>query len=284
MLSLIIATLGREHSVVRFMVDSVPPTAGREIEIVIVDQNRDEALSGLPPRAAGGAPITRVRSEKGLSRARNVGLAASRGEWVAFPDDDCWYFPETMECFERCLDGWGGMDLLAGQLVGETGSPCLHRRWPKAEHDLNEDNFVWSVVSATMFVKREAFRVLGGFDERMGVGAEFGACEEIDFVRRALSAGLRGRYFPSLRVGHPDLSVIRDLRALRRNYLHARGYGFYLRKHRDGPLRVSRAVVGPLAHAVRALLVMDGYEVRRQLGSFRGRVEGLFGLARQAVI
>ena len=35
--------------------------------------------------------IRHLRSERGLSRASNIGLRVARGDIIAIPDDDCWY-------------------------------------------------------------------------------------------------------------------------------------------------------------------------------------------------
>jgi hypothetical protein len=53
------------------------------------------------------------------------------------------------------------------------------------------------VALCNLFVRRDAFRALGGFDESLGyVG------EDTDFVRRAIDRGLRVLLAPAVRVRH----------------------------------------------------------------------------------
>src|SRR6202034_4489661 len=59
------------------------------------------------------------------------------------------------------------------------------------------------VSSNDMFLSGQAAAEVGRFDERFGLGARFGSSEDVDFVLRALFAGFRGWYDPSVLVYHP---------------------------------------------------------------------------------
>ncbi len=80
---------------------------GVEVEVVVVD---DASADGTATRSVAGGDarvrVVRHSTRQGVSAARNSGIAAARGEWVAFLDDD---------------DVWAP-DKLAGQLAVAAGS------------------------------------------------------------------------------------------------------------------------------------------------------------------
>lgn len=140
---------------------------------------------------------------------RNLAAQRARGDVLAFVDDDAEAEPAWLASGVRALEG---ADLAGGPDVGPADAPYLerisdlllatpvigsgvpaHERRPRggpvgSPHD---------VALCNLFVRREAFEALGGFDESLGyVG------EDTDFVRRALDRGLRVLLDPSVRVRH----------------------------------------------------------------------------------
>src|SRR5271166_2242893 len=89
MLSLIIATLGRVTELDRLLA-SLDRQTYKDFEVIVVDQNLDDRLLPLL-REHKRLSIHRLRSSAGLSRARNAGMRAAKGDIFCFPDDDCWY-------------------------------------------------------------------------------------------------------------------------------------------------------------------------------------------------
>src|SRR5271156_3083099 len=88
--SLVMCTYGRTDCIIR-LVCSLETQTSSDFELIIVDQNPPGALDAIIARASQKLQVRYVRSEPGLSRARNVGIKHHRGAIVAFPDDDCWY-------------------------------------------------------------------------------------------------------------------------------------------------------------------------------------------------
>lgn len=72
---------------------SVIAQSSQDFELIVVDDGSDEDLSeAVEPCRALGERFVYLRQEKaGTAAARNLGIAESRGEWIAFLDHgDCW--------------------------------------------------------------------------------------------------------------------------------------------------------------------------------------------------
>ena len=90
MISLITATYGRTEEVRTFIRFYPARQSYKDFEFILVDQNPHFILREMVAEYASRLTIQYIRSEaKGLSLNRNIGLDYSRGEIVAFPDDDC---------------------------------------------------------------------------------------------------------------------------------------------------------------------------------------------------
>src|SRR5215218_5096689 len=60
-----------------------------DLEVVVVDDSAtDETAIGIAGLNDERVRVIRHEQPQGLQRARNVGIAAARGDWVAFLDDD----------------------------------------------------------------------------------------------------------------------------------------------------------------------------------------------------
>src|SRR5205823_4423770 len=135
------------------------------------------------------AGVERLRSAPGLSRARNVALPHVDADIVAFPDDDCVYPGDLLE---RVAQRFAAEPRLDG-LTGRDDSPA---RWEEDAAMLTRDNLWNRAISFTIFVRSEVVARVGGFDERLGLPGS--SSEEIDYLVRALDAGARIEYDPSL--------------------------------------------------------------------------------------
>jgi len=208
-ISLIICTKDREESLQRCL-NSLEKlhTPSTPIEIVIVDNRSTDGTSDIISQYKKDSKwkvISAFCNEIGLGNARNTGVANSNGEILAFTDDDCLvepnYFIQLCNQLEQNPTDFGGGQIL---LVNEddderianmqftdmktlkTGVPYLR---------------AGTIQGANMFVRREVFDAIGGFNPQMGSGTPF-SCEDIEFMARANSHEYIGRLFPSLIVHH----------------------------------------------------------------------------------
>src|SRR5665213_4145334 len=93
-MSLIICTKNRaaqlDVCLKELVAASAPPC---EMEVILVDNGSTDATAGVIEHFAATSPFTVTRAygdRPGLGLARNVGLAAAKGEWLLFTDDDCY--------------------------------------------------------------------------------------------------------------------------------------------------------------------------------------------------
>ena len=139
--------------------------AGVAYEIVVVDNASTDATARVA--AHGGARVV-YEPHRQISRARNTGAAHTTGEWLLFVDADTWPSRALLESALRNLDegACGG-----GALVAMDALPNRVYRWGVlAWNRLSR----WLTLAAGcfVFVRRDAFETIGGFDTRYYAGDE----------------------------------------------------------------------------------------------------------------
>jgi len=270
MVSLVVATRGRVDELKRLLT-SLEAQSYRDFEVIVVDQNGDNRLHEV--LAGRSLVIRHLTCSVGASRARNEGLRVARGTIIGFPDDDCWY-PEG---FLHRVGTWfarnGKHDLLCTVLRDEEGREVA-ARWPACSQSLDRHSVLRAAASAAMFVRRDIFRGLGGFDEYIGLGAAsaFQSGEDTDLALRCLEAGSSGWFEKALHACHPrkEPSQVPPRRA----FGYGMGFGYILAKHAYSRSMLVYYVLRALAGAVRAMLLLRVRDAAFYFQSARGRWEG----------
>jgi GT2 family glycosyltransferase len=198
-----------------------PPPA----EVIVVCDHNAELLERvrreLPDVVAvdGDGP-------RGLSGARNAGVAAARGDVVAFLDDDAVADPDWLACL---LEPYADPHVIG---VGGTIEPLWPGRRPAAmpaEFDWvvgctyrglpRQREAVRNLIGANMSLRRTVFDAIGGFSCDVGrVGTRPVGCEETELCIRARRGmpGTRIVFEPRARVRHrvtPERAGARYFRA-----------------------------------------------------------------------
>jgi glycosyltransferase involved in cell wall biosynthesis len=252
-ISLIVATMGRQQPLVRLFGSLVDQSNGI-FEIIVVDQNETDLLRDVLAQFAGRLPLRRITSPPGLSRARNIGLGASRGAIVGFPDDDCWYPPGVVERVLAVFGHRPSLDILLGRTVDADGRASLNPARDTAG-SISKSNVWFSGNSNTLFVRRPLATRLR-FNEELGVGAPsaFQSGEETDFILRGLMGGSEAAFEPALVIHHEQVEAGRGRAQFRRAWRYSLGFGRVLRLHYPPSYtayRVGRSLGGALAWLVR---------------------------------
>jgi glycosyltransferase involved in cell wall biosynthesis len=162
------------------------------MEIVVVDDCSAPPFK-LPADLASDPRVRVLRHEinQGAGRARDTGVAASRGDWVAFLDSDDYWLPGTLaprlELAERAFAACGNplVAYAAGFVLERKSSGRRGSRIPAASADLKD--FVsgcWFAHGSTALLRREAFARVGPTDPALR------RLEDYDwFIRFALLGG-----------------------------------------------------------------------------------------------
>jgi glycosyltransferase involved in cell wall biosynthesis len=156
--------------------------ASHEYEIIVCDDGASEHTRSVVERCrqVSTAPIRYVAaspSARGLAAMRNVGLKISRGEIIAFTDDDT--IPDS---------DWLRQGLLALESDGAeaaTGRVVVPLSDESADCERDAAAPEQAAVAANFFCRRWALACVGGFDTRVGAPRR----EDGDLSARIVEAG-----------------------------------------------------------------------------------------------
>jgi glycosyltransferase involved in cell wall biosynthesis len=156
-------------------------------------------------------PLVPVDLEKNLlpPHTRATGVAAAKGAWYIFVDDDMQLAPDFFEVLARMLSAPDALRPAGLQPVGAIGVRLPGGRGTYFEHLTDISNFwsqqsairavphtVWYLYSATIVVRAEAYHRSGGFNIELPNG------EDVDLTQRIKAAGYILAYEPSLVAFH----------------------------------------------------------------------------------
>jgi glycosyltransferase involved in cell wall biosynthesis len=149
-----------------------------DIEIVVVDDGSTDASWGIIQAVAAADPRIRAirQANSGQARAKNVGIAASRGQFVGFCDADDTWLPHKLEVQLRAFDS-DDVGLVYTDLytMDREGTVTGKSNISPVEGWVLQSLFVRNFVPfGTALVRRRALDECGRFDEayRMGIDWE----------------------------------------------------------------------------------------------------------------
>lgn len=253
--SMIVATLGRSREL-EALLRSLAAQGRNDFEIIVVDQNADDRLVPVLAGFAGSMTIEHLRTDKkGVCRARNLGAARARGQWLIFPDDDCWYPPDFFARADA-LKKTHPADFYSGRATNAQGHTIMGD-FAAAAMPIERATIWTTLIEWMLVVKKSAFDAAGGFDTAIGPGSgtPWGAYEIQDLALKLLSAGRKGWYDPAFIGHHPeDRSDQTTPAAVAKMRVYSTGLGYVMRKHgyrfSDYLPRLLRPLAGVVVYAL----------------------------------
>lgn len=290
-LSVVLCTYNRaaelEKTLAALAAQRVPADVGWEL--VLVNNNSTDETEKVCRRFAERAPmpVTYVfEPTQGLSQARNTGVAAARGEVIAFTDDDVSPPPDWVAKIAAIMNK-PGLDGVGGRIVPIWPAPPpawldLHLRFRLALLESTEPRVATlgdeiretgiRIYGANMAFRRQVFRDIGLFVTTLSAkGTKLYRGGDTEFVRRAVGAGKTVIYDPDLVVGH-RISPERMTRDYFRKWAFDSGEGHAMtappvtgRNLLGIPLYHFRTVAREAGRWVRAVAARDREAFCRQL-------------------
>jgi glycosyltransferase involved in cell wall biosynthesis len=184
-------------------------------EIVVVDNNSDDATASFV-RAYTDQSILPIHyvfePVQGLSRAKNTGVKAARGKFVAFIDDDAIASDGWVHAIEEGASRYPEFAVQSGPVHGNFEIPKPAWLSSKIDFaisigqfgdDFREKRAGEPVFGGNMAIRREVFDQIGGFLEDLGrTGLNLLAAEEVEYCERLRQHHLKILNNPKMEIWH----------------------------------------------------------------------------------
>jgi len=148
LVSVIIPTFGRPQLVLRAVRSVFAQTHGDIEAIVVVDGPDEETVAALATAADSRLQVIVNPRSLTAAGARNVGVAAARGAWIAFLDDDDEWMPHKIATQFATA---AGRDTVLVSCLSEVVTPSATYVWPTKLYDNSEPLDIYLFDRRTTF-------------------------------------------------------------------------------------------------------------------------------------
>src|SRR5229473_1598378 len=205
-------------------------------EIVVVDDGSTDRTGAIADEYEGLHVIH--QENQGLSAARNVGIAASTGEIIAFTDSDCvvdpdwlYYLVATFLSSGQAAVGGPNLpppedSLVASCVAASPGGPL---------HVLLDDEEAEHIPGCNMAFRREVLEEIGGFDPLYRA-----AGDDVDVCWRLQDRGYRIGFSPAAMVWHFRRNTMKAYIGQQKGYGKAEALLYFRHPQRFNALGYSR--------------------------------------------
>jgi glycosyltransferase involved in cell wall biosynthesis len=134
-------------------------------EIIVVDDASTDGTAVIAESFPQPARVICLSENMGVSVARNRGVQASTGDWLAFLDADDWFLPEKLELQRRCALQNPHAELIytGYRIISCDGSEYDGRFfWPSELMPMLR--YRSRLCACSVMLRRDAFDAVGGFD------------------------------------------------------------------------------------------------------------------------
>jgi GT2 family glycosyltransferase len=204
-----------------------------DAEIIVVDNNSPDDSCKMFNELFPSVKLIENKENSGFSKGNNIGVAQANGEYLCVLNPDTVVTEDTFSKLIAFADAKENLGIVGCQLIDGKGKflPESKRNIPSPKVSLkkmlgNDKDYyanqlaidskgkVDVLVGAFMFLKKEVYNAVGGFDEDY-----FMYGEDIDLSYKVLKAGYNNCYFGETTVIHfKGESTLKDSKYAKRFY------------------------------------------------------------------
>lgn len=158
LVSVVMPAYNAERYIAR-SIASVLEQTYRQLELVVIDDHSTDgtlALADAVARTDSRVRVVRLPCNGGVAAARNAGISAARGDYIAFLDSDDWWHPAKLDRQVALLKGGARISYACYQRVAEDGTVLATVTPPAA------------VSHADMLKSNHIGNLTGIYDRRLG--------------------------------------------------------------------------------------------------------------------
>ena len=167
-------------------IDGVLSQTFTEYEIIVVDDGSTDNTSQIA-RQYGDRVNYLSQANQGVAASRNLGMAAARGEYIAFLDQDDVFLPHKLASQVDLLDRDPNLGMVNSgwQIVDEAGTvKAAVQPWQQIPHLSCANLIIWKpVFLGAMLFRRSWLERSGGFDSTLS------QTPDVDLVMRLAMMG-----------------------------------------------------------------------------------------------
>jgi len=185
----IIITSHNQASFIRNAVDSAVAQKYADKEIIVVDDASSDGSQGILEGYGDRIRLVKVEKNAGTSRARNIGIAAAKGDFLVFLDGDDVFFPWALEMYGEIVEREQPQIILTTMRWFEGQAPDVSKdRKPRhaevvAYESLLEKDRPYRASASALVIRREVFTRVRGWT------TEIFPMEDLDVLIKLLQSG-----------------------------------------------------------------------------------------------
>lgn len=272
--SLILCSVGEIIEIRKFFIE-LKKQEYKNFEIILVDQNLDDRLEKIVLEYSKYYKIKHLKSEKGLSRARNKGMKYAKGDIVAFPDDDCIYPSDLLKNVNKFFKEKKYDGLVIRAVNSVPNGRVMHKN--DLSQNINKINILKLVHSISLFLKKEIIETVGEFDENLGLGSNtiFQGQEDRDYPIRALEKGFNLYFNRDIIIYHPwdDKLIDKQKNLIDRFYKGSASEMYLLKKHKYSLNYKLFRLFRRIAIIIYFTLKRDNYKLKANINALKAMIK-----------
>lgn len=175
-ISVIIPVYNSSHSIERCLKSVLNQTSKSSLQIIVINDGSTDDTVDIVRRFIEREDVDNIeiidKPNGGAASARNVGLMAAKGDWIALLDSDDEWLPEKIERQLTVLNDHPDIDFLGCNVTSWSAGIFGVKKTKLTKIKRWEQFIVWYPATPTVIFKREIISDVGLYDENMTHGED----------------------------------------------------------------------------------------------------------------